>query len=184
MTRVLHPLQSYVSELPGLSPWLGLAWFDLGVWMTNGAGEEMPLRPSVAHWRLTEPNIYWGPRGSEASSNMGFPSHDTSATHMCPNVNSIGGTWATMSNRSCAFGAVPELRSPDSVDIPELELELPCSEEGGETIIHSKVTTKFQMGQDIVSDRIQSEDTTPASEYLSSVTGDCRGRIARIEPRQ
>ena len=43
-------------------------------------------------------------------------------------------------------------------------------EKGGETMIHSPVTTRSQMGEDTHSDGIQSEDATPASEHLSSVT--------------
>ena len=77
--------------------------------------------------------------------------------------------------RSCANEASPEpeLRSsPASADIPELDvsLALPCSEKGGETMTHSPVTTRSPMGEDTPSDGIQSDDTTPASEHMSSVT--------------
>ena len=37
-------------------------------------------------------------------------------------------------------------------------------------MIHSPVITRSQMGEDTPSDGIQSEDTTPASEHMSSVT--------------
>ena len=100
---------------------------------------------------------------------MVFAAHVTTDTSVTPRIYSID------SNRSCANEASPEpeLRSsPASADIPELDvsLALPCSEKGGETMTHSPVTTRSPMGEDTPSDGIRSEDTTPASEHMSSVT--------------
>jgi hypothetical protein len=59
-------------------------------------------------------------------------------------------------NRFCAFKAFPELRSSTtSADTPE-QLR---SEKGGETSMHSQVTTRVQMGGDTASDGVVSEDT-------------------------
>ena len=58
-------------------------------------------------------------------------------------------------HRFCAYGVFPaELRtSPDSADFPEQ----PCSEKGGDTMIHSQVTTRVQMGDDTAPDVVVSE---------------------------
>ena len=100
---------------------------------------------------------------------MAFAAHVTTDTSVTPRIYSID------SNRSCADEALPEpeLRSsPASADIPELgvRIELPRSEKGGETMIHSPATTRSQRGEDTPLDVIQARDTTPASELLSSVT--------------
>jgi hypothetical protein len=59
-------------------------------------------------------------------------------------------------NRFCAFTAFPELRSSTtSADTPE-QLRL---EKGGDTTIHSHMTTRVQMGDDTVPDGVVSEDT-------------------------
>ncbi len=61
-----------------------------------------------------------------------------------------------MFNRSCAFEAFLELRSSTtSADTSEQ----PRSEKGGDTTIHSQVTTRVQMGDDTASDGVVSEDT-------------------------
>ncbi len=56
----------------GLCRWHGSAWSDQVGWMAMRPGANMPLRPSVAVWRLSKPSIYWGPRVSKASSNRLF----------------------------------------------------------------------------------------------------------------
>jgi hypothetical protein len=92
---------------------------------------------------------------------------NTSATAMCLCVSRS--TWGSIFNRSCACKAFPELRtSINSKDIPELEL--PRSKKGGDTTIHSHVTTRVQMGDDTASDAVVSEDTINGlpSEYQSS----------------
>ncbi len=100
---------------------------------------------------------------------MTFAAHVTTDTSVTSRIYSVD------SNRSCADEALPEpgLRSnPAFADISELGvfLELPRSEIGGETMIHSPATSRVQMGEDTPSDGIQPRDTTPASELLSSVT--------------
>ena len=65
--------------------------------------------------------------------------------------------WGVLLHRFCAYGASSaELRtSLNSADTPEQ----PCSEKGGETMIHSQVTTRVQMGDDTAPDGVVSEDT-------------------------
>ena len=102
--------------------------------------------------------------GVRESALMGFPTHDTMITSAAPTCRRVfrythGMVWSICLNRSCACKAFPELcTSPNSADIPELEL-LPCSEKGGDTMIHSQVTTRVQMGDDTAPDGVVLEDT-------------------------
>ncbi len=82
---------------------------------------------------------------------------NTAATPMCFCVSrQERDTRCIKRNRFCAFEAFPELRSSTtSADTPE-KLRL---EKGGDTTIHSQVTTRVQMGDDTASDGMVSEDT-------------------------
>jgi hypothetical protein len=78
-------------------------------------------------------------------------------------------TWGSMFKRSCACIVFPGLStSINSKDIPELEL--PRLEKGEDTMIHSQVTTRVQMGDDTAPDGSVSEDaiTGLPSECQSS----------------
>ena len=101
--------------------------------------------------------------GVRESALMEFPTRDTMITSASPTCQRVfrythGMVWSICLNRSCACKAFPELRSsPNSADISELEL--PCTEKGGDTMIHSQVTTRVQMGDDTAPDGVVSEDT-------------------------
>ena len=90
---------------------------------------------------------------------MEIPTRDTlntSATPMCFCVSrQERDTRCVMLNRFCAYGAFPELRSSTtSADTSEEER----SEKGGDTTIHSQVTTRVQMGDDTAPDGVVAED--------------------------
>ncbi len=109
---------------------------------------------------------------------MAFAAHVTTDTSVTPRIYSID------SNRSCADEALPEpeLRSsPASADIPEfgVSLELPRSEKGGETTIHSPATTRSQMGEDFLQTGLSSGYK---QEIKTPVVSDGGGRISRVEP--
>ena len=93
---------------------------------------------------------------------MGFPTRatmNTPATQSCYCDSRQKRDWRCVQlNRFCAFEAFPELRSSTtSADTSEQ----PRSEKGGDTMIHSQVTTRVQMGDDTAPDHggVVSEDT-------------------------
>ena len=99
---------------------------------------------------------------------------NTAATPMCLCVSRQQRDTRCMKlNRFCAFAAFPELRSSTtSADTPE-QLR---SEKGGDTTIHSQVTTRVQMGDDTASDEVVSEDTINGLPSLcQSFTDDNEG---------
>ena len=91
---------------------------------------------------------------------MEIPTRDTlntSATPMCFCVSrQERDTRCVMLNRFCAYGAFPELRSSTTSADTSEEVR---SEKGGDTTIHSQVTTRVQMGDDTAPDGVVSEDT-------------------------
>ena len=99
--------------------------------------------------------------GVRETALMSFPTRvtmNTPATSSCYCVSrQKRDALCVLLHRFCAYGAFPaELRtSPNSADFPEQ----PCSEKGGETMIHSQVTTRVQMGDYTTSDGVMLKDT-------------------------
>jgi hypothetical protein len=95
---------------------------------------------------------------------MGFPTHDTSASPMCPNVNSIGDI-----GLQCQIGNAPSGRSLNFTQVQTLQIFLNLNyhvqkRRGGYDTMSSDyritIGTRHCLGRD---------NTTPASEYLSSM---------------
>ena len=108
--------------------------------------------------------------GVRESALMSFPTRvtmNTPATSPCYCVSrQKRDALCVLIHRFCAYGAFPaELRtSPNSADFPEQ----PRSEKGGETMIHSQVTTRVQMGDGSAPDGVVSEDT------INGLPSDCQ----------
>jgi len=91
---------------------------------------------------------------------MSIPTRDTMNTSATPKCFCVSrqerDARCVMFNRFCAYGAFPELRSSTTSADTSEEVR---SEKGGDTTIHSQVTTRVQMGDDTAPDGVVSEDT-------------------------